>query len=53
MWQISEDVTTGLEVVHRDIKPANLFVCDTGPVKVTDLRIAKAGGAPGSAPPGP
>ena len=31
-------------VLHRDIKPSNLFLCESGPVKITDFGVARAVG---------
>jgi len=39
-------------VIHRDIKPGNLFLCDSGPVKVTDFGIARAVGGTTLSSPG-
>jgi len=48
--RIGQDVFAALgyahsrDVIHRDIKPSNLFLCNSGPTKVTDFGIAKAVG---------
>jgi serine/threonine-protein kinase len=45
---IGRDICSGLAyahregVLHRDIKPANLFLCESGPVKITDFGVARA-----------